>query len=136
METFERRVDYSDTDAGGVVHFSRFFAFMEAAEDRYLRSLGASLTTDPSGRSIGWPKVAASCEYRSPARYGDTLEIEIKVVSVSSRTVTYGITFRNGEREIARGRTTAVCCVVRPDGQFEPIQIPSPLAERIQAAPE
>ena len=52
METFERRVDFSDTDAGGVVHFSRFFAFMEAAEDRYLRSLGASLKHGPNG--WGW----------------------------------------------------------------------------------
>jgi len=35
-----RRIEFSDTDAGGLVHFARFFVFMEIAEHELLRALG------------------------------------------------------------------------------------------------
>ncbi|MCG8653286.1 MAG: hypothetical protein MI861_25835, partial [Pirellulales bacterium] len=36
----KRRVEFRDTDAAGIVHFSAFFPMMEAAEHEMLRSLG------------------------------------------------------------------------------------------------
>ena len=54
-----RRIEFSDTDAGGIAHFARFFVFMETAEHELLRELGidpgASRRED--GRLIGWPRV-------------------------------------------------------------------------------
>ena len=38
-----RRVEFSDTDMAGIMHFSNFFRFMEAAETAFLRSLGLSV---------------------------------------------------------------------------------------------
>ena len=130
-----RRIEFADTDLARVVHFSRFFVFMETAEDEFLRSLGASFTMHDAGRTIGWPKVAASCEYRNPAHYGDTLDIRLAVARKSTRTITYEITFSRDGIEVARGRTTSACCVVRPDGTFSVIPIPAPLANRIEVAP-
>ena len=122
-----RTIEFSDTDAGGVVHFARFFIFMETAEDQFLRSLGASFSHDPEGNAFLWPKAAVSCEYKSPARYGDELQIHLKVARVGQRSVTYEFRFRRGEDEIAAGRTTSVCCVERPDGGFQSIAIPTSL---------
>ena len=41
MHTFRtrRRVEFVDTDMGGIVHFSRFFVFMETAEHEFLEAL-------------------------------------------------------------------------------------------------
>ena len=64
-----RRIEFADTDMGGLVHFSRFFVFMETAEHELLAALGATIhMTLEDGRTIGWPRVAASCEYLSPVR--------------------------------------------------------------------
>ena len=40
-----RKIEFSDTDMAGIVHFSRFFIFMETAEHEFLRSLGTSVDT-------------------------------------------------------------------------------------------
>ena len=57
-----RRVEFVDTDMGGIVHFSRFYVFMEQTEHEFLRHLGANPGSyrDREGRSVGWPRVAAS----------------------------------------------------------------------------
>ena len=130
-----RRVEFSDTDLAGVVHFSRFFIFMETAEDEFLRALGSGFTFDHEGRPGGWPKVAVSCEYLSPLRYGDEVEIHLKVLKMTRSTITYGLTMRCRNVDIARGQTTSVCCVHGPDGGLAPIAIPPPLAGRIGIAP-
>jgi YbgC/YbaW family acyl-CoA thioester hydrolase len=131
-----RRIEFSDTDLAGVVHFARFFVFMETAEDEFLRKHGAAFTMEESGRTLGWPKVSAACDYRSPARYGDTLDIRLKVQKVSRRTITYEIDFSRDGAEIARGRTTSACVVMKPDGGFESAPIPAALAGRLGQAPE
>ena len=40
MPTFRttRRVEFRDTDAAGIVHFSAFFFYMESVEHEFLRS--------------------------------------------------------------------------------------------------
>ena len=38
-----RGVEFSDTDMAGIMHFSNFFRFMEAAEHGFFRSLGLSI---------------------------------------------------------------------------------------------
>jgi YbgC/YbaW family acyl-CoA thioester hydrolase len=129
-----RRIEFSDTDLAGVVHFARFFVFMETAEDEFLRQLGASFTMHDRGRTIGWPKVSVACDYRSPARYGDTLDIHLAVEKVSRRTITYRFVFTRDGTEIARGRTTSACVEIKPDGTFASGPIPATLAGRIEPA--
>ena len=50
-----RRVDFSDTDMAGIMHFSNFFRFMEAAEQAFFRSLGFSIYDTRRHPGIGWP---------------------------------------------------------------------------------
>ena len=39
----ERRVEFSETDMAGIMHYSNFFRFMETAEHAFYRSLGHSV---------------------------------------------------------------------------------------------
>lgn len=130
-----RKIEFSDTDLAGVVHFARFFIYMETAEDEFLRQLGAGFTMNDRGRSLGWPKISVACDYRSPARYGDTLDIHLSVDSIGRTTITYAIVFTRGDTEIARGRTTSACVEMKADGTFSSSPIPATLAARIEPAP-
>ena len=38
-----RRVEFRDTDAAGIMHFSTYFTYMEEVEHEFLRSLGTSV---------------------------------------------------------------------------------------------
>ena len=39
----QRRVEFSETDMAGIMHYSNFFRFMETAEHAFYRDLGHSV---------------------------------------------------------------------------------------------
>jgi acyl-CoA thioester hydrolase len=131
-----RRVEFSDTDMGGIVHFSRFFVYMETAEHEMLRALGINVHFHREGKTLGWPKKAVDCEYLAPARLGDELEIEVRVLRKGRTSLTNGFEIRRGETVLARGRLTSVCCVLDdPEAGVVAVPIPAFLADRICEAP-
>ena len=123
----KRRIEFSDTDLGGVVHHSRYFVFMETAEDNLLRSIGTSFHFNDAGCPGGWPKVTATCDYLAPLHYGDEIEIQIVVARVSRSAVTYEFSFRRKGEEVARGRTVSVFCLKQPGGAFASAPLPETL---------
>jgi YbgC/YbaW family acyl-CoA thioester hydrolase len=132
-----RQVEFSETDAAGIVHFSNFFRYMEAAEHAFFRSLGESIHHD--GATVGWPRVHASCDYVYPLRFEDTVEIRLLVREVRARSIVYDVRFwkLNGEpREVARG-TLKVASVTRDsDGRLRSVALPADLAAKIESAPQ
>lgn len=130
-----RRIEFSDTDMGGIAHFSRFFVFMETAEHELLNAIGTSVHVMVDGDAIGWPRVSATCEYLSPARFGDVLDIHVKVIRKGSKSMTYGFEITRGETRIATGKITSVCCVLNDPNGVRAIPIPAFIADRIEEAP-
>ncbi len=137
MHTFQthRTVEFADTDMGGIVHFSRFFVFMETAEHELLASLGARVHMEWQGRSIGWPRLSAACEYKSPARYCDRLDVRVEVERKGRTSMTYRFTFRCGERLVATGRMSSACCILDDPAGLKPISIPDFIAAGLEEAP-
>jgi acyl-CoA thioester hydrolase len=130
-----RRIEFSDTDMAGICHFARFFIFMETAEHEFLAALGTSVATEEDGHKIGWPRVAASCDYLAPARFGDVLDLHVKVARKGTSSLTFAHEISRGGTPIARGRITSVCCRFGPDGAAQPIPIPRVVSEGIEEAP-
>ena len=131
----KRRVEFSDTDMAGIVHFARFFVFMEAAEHAFLRSLGTSVATEWEGNSIGWPRLTAFCEYLNPVRFEEELDIRLRVVRKGATSITYGFVFTRDGEVVARGELKAVCCICNPEEKLRSIPIPDDVAKRIEEAP-
>jgi YbgC/YbaW family acyl-CoA thioester hydrolase len=129
-----RRVEFVDTDMAGIVHFSNFFRWMESAEVEFLRSLGLSVKLPWAGDELGFPRVSASCDYVSPARFEDVLEVAVTVEKVGRKSVTYAFEFTRGGELIARGRVSSVCCRVLPGHGLESVEIPAGLRARLEAA--
>jgi acyl-CoA thioester hydrolase len=133
--TVRRRVEFVDTDMSGIVHFSRFLVFMENAEHAFLKAIGAAVQWwDAEGREFGWPRVAVSCEYLSPARFGDELEVRLQVVRKGIRSMTYGFEVSCGGSTLARGKTTCAFCVLNDPSGMKAIPIPEEIAGQIEEA--
>lgn len=130
-----RRVEFADTDVGGIVHFSRFFVFMETAEHEFLRSIGTSVHLVEGERTIGWPRVAATCEYRSPARFGDELELRVRVARLGRTSITWDHQITVGDRLVATGRISSICCVLDDPAGLRPSPIPAAIADRLTDSP-
>lgn len=131
-----RRVEFGDTDMAGIVHFSNFFRYMEAAETAFWRSLGLSVSFELEGERFGLPRVSAACEYMKPARFEEVLDVAVIVEKVGRKSVTFRYEFSRESEPIATGRVTCVFC--RKEGmQMESVEIPAKIRERLGAeAPE
>jgi len=84
----KRRVHFYETDVAGIVHFSWFFRYMEEAEHALWREAGLSI--HPPASEIGWPRVAASCEFHRALRFEDEFEIAIRISEITRRTIARG----------------------------------------------
>jgi 4-hydroxybenzoyl-CoA thioesterase/acyl-CoA thioester hydrolase len=111
-----RRIEFRDTDAAGIAHFSAFFLYMEQVEHEFLRSLGLSVMTSDADGPISWPRVAAQCDYQGPARFEDVLDVELQVARLGEKSISYECCFTHAGRDVAVGKLTAVCCRMEPTG--------------------
>ena len=119
----------------GIGHFSRFFVFMEATEHEFLRSLGTSVSTKWEGNKIGWPRLEATCEYHSPVKFEDVLDIHLSVLRKGTKSMTYGFKFSHGETKVAQGKLSTICCICNPGEKIRSIPIPDFISDQIQQAP-
>jgi acyl-CoA thioester hydrolase len=127
-----RLVEFADTDMAGIIHFSAYFRYMESAEHELLRSLGYSVYSEVDGVPISFPRVAASCEFDTPAKCEDTLDIAVTVRHVGNTSVTYGFDFSDQGRDVAHGTMTSVCCKVEHGKPPESMTIPEGLAKELK----
>ena len=126
-----RRVEFGETDMAGIVHFSNFFRYMEVAETSFLHTLGFSVTWVHEGRRYGFPRVSVSCDYKSPARFEDVLEITVTVEEVGRKSVRYRFDFAKGGQQIAVGRITTVFCRSTPDHGIESLELPEEIRQKL-----
>jgi len=133
-----RRVEFSDTDMAGIVHYSNFFRYMEAAEHEFFRSLGFSVVTRQVDPPLGWPRVHAECDYQQPLYFEDEFEVHMLVSEKKSKSLSYVFRFRKlnaqPQVEVARGSLTVVC-VTHRQGKMIAATIPKILADKIEVAP-
>jgi len=130
--TTRRRVEFRDTDAAGIAHFSAFFFWMESAEHELLRAAGiAVVERDASGVEASWPRVSAACDHTSAVRFGDELDIVAGVAAVGRSSVTYGFRFSHEGRAVAHGRIVAVRCLMHPGRTPEAVAIPADVLAKL-----
>jgi acyl-CoA thioester hydrolase len=130
-----RMVEFADTDMAGIVHFSRYFRYVEEAEHAFLRSLGLSVHAAQEGFSLGFPRISVRCEYLSPVRFEDEVETHIWVRRKGRRSLTYHFTISSDGQLVARGEVVAICCRCLPDGTIETVSLPEEYAAKIEEAP-
>jgi acyl-CoA thioester hydrolase len=134
-----RGVEFSETDLAGIMHFSNFFRFMEAAEHAFFRSLGFSVAQSRLGLEFCLPRVHAACDYAVPLRFEDEVQVRLLVERKGRRSLTYQFRFSraNGAAatEVARGRMTVASVKRQADGSLKAVPLPKAIADKIEQAP-
>jgi acyl-CoA thioester hydrolase len=127
---YKRRVQYRETDASGIVHFSAFFVYAEEAEHAMWRAAG--LSVEPRETDIGWPRVSASFDYLKPLRFEDEFEVRLRVIGKSAKTLQYQAVVMLGDGVVAVGKTTSIC-VRKVAGQpLKAIDMPASIAHAFE----
>lgn len=141
------RVEFAETDMAGLMHFSNFFRLMEATEHAWFREHGLSIHEADSkymqGGELGWPRVHASADYKSPLRFEDEVDIELRVSEVRPKTIRYAFTFRlvptHADKAeglpgavAATGEVVAACVTLdRATGKLSAIEIPPVILDKL-----
>jgi YbgC/YbaW family acyl-CoA thioester hydrolase len=128
-----RRVQFYETDAAGIVHFSWFFRYMEEAEHALWRAVGLSVA--PPGSEIGWPRVATSFEFHRALRFEDEFEVWLRVTAIKTKTIQFACLLTRDDTKIATGSLTIACASQQPNQPLKAIPIPPDIAARFQVAP-
>lgn len=131
--TTARRIEFRDTDAAGIVHFSAFFLWMESAEHELLRRVGIPIFDHQSNGTIAsWPRVSVSCDYKSPIHFGGEIAITILVEEIGRTSITYGFRFEQAGIWVAQGRVVVVRCLLHPEANPAAVPIPADIVTRIR----
>jgi YbgC/YbaW family acyl-CoA thioester hydrolase len=126
--TIRRRVFFYEVDSAGIVHFSNYFRYMEEAEHALWRAAGLSIAHREGG--VGFPRVAASFEYKRPLRFEDEVDIRIRITAISQRSMKYTCELTRDGEAIAIGSATIVCVTQQPDKSMKAVTIPPGIASR------
>jgi len=129
--TLRRRVQFYETDAAGIVHFSWFFRYMEEAEHALWREAGLSIS--PADGIVGYPRVALSVDFSAPLYFEQEFEVHVRVEAITRRTIKYAHTIRHGETVVATGTMTAAC-VRKVPAPMKAIEIPADVLAKLAPA--
>ena len=123
------KIYYEDTDCGGVVYYANYLRYMERARTEYLASRGYSVKKLMDEGTI-FMVLRVEIDYRSPARYGDTIEIETWVRDATRATMV----FEHVMRDTVSGKVFVECRakVVFVDVNARPKRIPSEFVENMK----
>ena len=125
---YRRRVQYKETDASGIVHFSAFFVYAEEAEHALWREVG--LSVEPHDADIGWPRVAASFDFLRALRFEDEIEVHVRVIGKTTKTLQYQAVIMHEGRMAAAGTVSTICVQKRPGQPLRAIDIPPEIGDR------
>lgn len=127
------RIYYEDTDCGGVVYYANYLKYFERARTEYLEDRGLSVAGFLE-EGTQFMVVRAQLDYRSPARYGDTLVIDTHVTDCGKAALTFAhvIRERQSGRVVVEG--SATLAAVSLDGKIkrlppslvQALHVPSP----------
>lgn len=135
---YTRRVEFADTDTANLIHFTALLKFMEEAEHALYRSFDLAGFRWSEASVFGMPRVSVSCDYLGAVRYGDEVDVRLRVREVRRKAIRYSAKFTvartGGSRIVARSDWTVVCAR-REHGSrdWHGVQIPPPLKERLRA---
>ena len=77
-QVFKREINYYETDKMQVVHHSNYIRYLEECRMDFMRQIGFDYAKmEQSGIMV--PVLSVSCNYKNPARFGETICIVPKV---------------------------------------------------------
>jgi acyl-CoA thioesterase FadM len=100
------RVEWLDTDAAGIYHWSTVARFAEAAEAALHNALAITEITFGST-----PRLSVSFDFARPLRFNDEVTVDFAVEHVGRSTVRYGMVVRDDQDRVAATGAITTCLV-------------------------
>ena len=120
-----RRIEWIDTDAAGIYHWTTAFRLAEAAEAALHTALGIDAITFGAT-----PRLAVSASFTRPLRFNDPVDVELAVEAIGRTSLDYRFRISAQDGQAAEGSVRA-CFIDRATGRATPW--PDEVRERLAA---
>ena len=92
-------VNFGDTDPAGLVYFPNIFHYCHIAMERFFEEVcGIPYSELIKQTRLGFPTAKIDAEFKAPLRYGNVINVEVKVSEVGNKSMSlfYKVTSSNG----------------------------------------
>ena len=123
------KVYYKDVDKMGIVYYSRYFEYFEAARTELLDSIGLDVTSiEKEGLEL--PVIESHCEYLKGAMFEQKLIVKasIKDIPRAKLKISYNVFQDQSKEVLARGYT--IHAFIKPTGKAS--RVPNLVLESIK----
>jgi acyl-CoA thioester hydrolase len=117
----EKQIYYHDTDAGGVVYYGRYLNYLEEARTEFLQQKGLDLDLFRQKKFL-YAVRSCNVSYESPARYGDTIVCDAKLVKMTAARLVFDQEVR--DKKTGRLMVKAEVTLVSLNEDFKTTPIP------------
>lgn len=111
--TWNVRIYYEDTDAGGIVFYANYLKFFERARTEWLRTTGVNQQSLVQSHGIIFVVQKTAVDYHAPAKLDDELKLTVVVERQGRASIQFvQEAWRiNGTQEqlLTSGRVTVAC---------------------------
>jgi acyl-CoA thioester hydrolase len=120
---------WMDNDVYGHVNNAHYYSYFDSVINRYLITVGG--LDIHAGEVVGFV-VSSQCDYFSPFRYPDPIELALRTDRIGQSSVTYGLAiFLPGEEQARAAGSMTHVFVHRPTSK--PVPIPPRLRTALEA---
>jgi 4-hydroxybenzoyl-CoA thioesterase len=141
------RVRFGHCDPAGIAYYPRFFEWFHDAFEAFFEAVtGLSYAEVLSSTGAGFPAVSSACDWRSPARFGDLVVVEVFVSRLGERSGTFEYRVRRDDTLLASATVKVAVLDLAARGSrpwpasvraalepyVEPLDAEAPAAERLR----
>lgn len=127
--TWEVRVYYEDTDAGGIVYYANYLKFFERARTEWLRSLGVNQDLLLREHDAMFVVKNVSADYHAPARLDDVIKLTLRIAKLGRASIQFVQEAWCGDRLLNTAHVKVGCV----DSALRPRAVPDAVAARMRA---
>ena len=127
----KQKIRFGDIDRAGIVYYPRFLHYFHVALEEFVdEALGIEYPTVINHHNIGLPTVHLETDFQGPLRYGDKIEVEVRVQAFGKSSIRFGYrVFKQGEdAPRVTGHNITVCVDMETFGKKS---IPEFLRDRL-----
>ena len=120
------RVQFSDTDAQGVVYYGRYMPYFDLSRTEYHRHLGRMHLGN-----VDFAMRAVTVDYVAGARFDELLEVFVRVERIGTTSITYDHAAYRADDDtlMATAKATLVCIAL---DERKAVPVPAAFREQIE----
>lgn len=126
--SWEVRVYYEDTDAGGIVYYANYLKFFERARTEWLRAIGVGQQDLLAEHDAMFVVKSVSADYHAPAKLDDVLKLTLSIEKLGRASILFVQEARLGEQVLNTARVKVGCV----DSALRPRAVPDAVAARMR----